>query len=220
MGEWIELTAADGFVLSGWREAPSSPAKGGIVVIQEIFGVNAHIRSICARLAAEGYLAIAPALFDRQQRGFESGYSPEEVGIARGFIGGFDMAKAKMDIAAARDAATAAGGVGIVGFCLGGSLAYAAALDGGWAAAVGFYGGMIAKMADQKPRIPVMLHFGKDDQSIPLADVEAIMAKRPEVPTYIYPAGHGFNCDARSAYEPQSAALAWSRTLDFLAEKF
>ena len=220
MGQIITLTASDGFKLGGYRADPSQKAKGAIVVIQEIFGVNSHIRSVCDRFAQEGYVAIAPAIFDRIQPGFESGYSPDEVAHARTFIAAPDFAAYLRDTQAAIDAVKNEGPVGIVGFCLGGSVAFAAATKrSGLKAAVGYYGGMIAKSADDKPKVPTLLHFGEKDAGIPLTDVEAIKAKRPDVKIFIYPgAQHGFNCDQRASYDKTSADLAWQRTTAFFAK--
>lgn len=219
MGDIITLTAQDGHRLGAYRADPKGAAKGGLVVLQEIFGVNHHIRSVCDRLAAEGYLAIAPALFDRTQRDFQSGYSPEEVAVARGFIASPDMDAMLRDTKAAIDTAAEAGPVGIVGFCLGGSLAFLAAtrLDG-IKAAVGYYGGRIAKAADEVPRVPVQLHFGEKDSGIPLSDVAIVQDKRKDCETFIYEgAQHGFNCDERASFDAASAKLAWTRTLGFFA---
>ncbi|MYZ48432.1 dienelactone hydrolase family protein [Propylenella binzhouense] len=217
MGETISLEAADGHRLGAYCAEPAGPAKAGIVVIQEIFGVNSHIRSICDRLAAEGYEAIAPAIFDRQERDFESGYSPEEIAAARRFVGGIDWDAMLRDTRAAADHLKEEGlPLGIVGFCLGGSVAFAAAtrLDV-FRSAVAFYGGRIAAFADEVPNCPVLMHFGETDHSIPMSDVETIRARRPDCTIHVYPAGHGFNCDERASYEPESARLAWRRTLDW-----
>jgi carboxymethylenebutenolidase len=220
MGSWLTLNAADGHNLSAYRADPEGAARGAVVVLQEIFGVNSHIRAVCDRLAAAGYVAVAPALFDRFVRNFETGYSPEEVAAARKYLQNLDWDALIRDTEAAVAAVRPVGSVAVVGFCLGGSLAYLAALRiDGLAAAVGYYGGQVARYADEKPRCPVQLHFGETDHSIPLSDVETVRAKRPETPVYIYPAGHGFNCDERAAFHAPSAAMAWSRTLGFLARQ-
>lgn len=215
MGQTVTLTASDGFKLGGYRADPASAPKGAIVVIQEIFGVNSHIRNICDRLANEGYVAIAPAIFDRMEPNFESGYSPDEVAVARKFIANPDFPAMMRDTQAAVDAVKSVGPVGIVGFCLGGSIAYAAATKfSGLSAAVGYYGGMVVRFADDKPTVPTQLHFGEKDTGIPLTDVETIKAKRPDVEVFVYPgAQHGFNCDERASYDKPSADLAWQRTL-------
>ena len=214
MGSKITLTASDGFKLGGYRAEPQGKAKGGMVVIQEIFGVNHHIRAVCDRVAALGYVATAPAVFDRVQPDFECGYSPDEIAHARTLIPKVDWGNMLLDTKAAVDNVAPAGKVGIVGFCMGGSVAFlsAAKLDG-LSAAVGYYGGTIAKNADEKPKVPTLLHFGDQDQSIPMSDVEIVKQKRPDCELYVYPAGHGFQCDERGSYHEQSAKLAMERTL-------
>ena len=199
MGKDIELTAGDGFKLGGYRAEPTGAPKAAVVVIQEIFGVNHHIRAVCDRFAAEGYVAIAPAIFDRIERNFQSGYSPDEVAVARKFVANPDWDAMLRDTQAAIDAVKDAGPVGIVGFCLGGSVAYAAATKlSGLRAAVGYYGGAVVRFADDKPKVPTELHFGEKDAGIPLSDVEIIRSKRPEVEINLYPgAQHGFGCDER-----------------------
>ena len=153
MGQDIKLTASDGFKLGGYRADPAGKPKAAIVVIQEIFGVNHHIRSVCDRLAAEGYVAIAPAIFDRIQPDFQCGYSPDEIANARKFIANPDWAAMLRDTQAAIDAVKDVGPVGIIGFCLGGSIAYAAATKlSGLSAAVGYYGGAVVRFADDKPQ--------------------------------------------------------------------
>ncbi len=217
MGNHITLTASDGFRLGGYRADPQGTPKGGLVVIQEIFGVNHHIRALCDRFAALGYASVAPALFDRYQPNFESGYSPAEIEHARAYIQKADMGKMLADTQAAIDSVKSVGKVGIVGYCLGGSLAFLSAcrLDG-LACAIGYYGGMIAKNGDEKPKVPTMLHFGETDHSIPLSDVEIVRKKRPDVEVYVYPAGHGFSCDERASYHEASHKQALERTLGLL----
>ncbi|MGJ4959223.1 dienelactone hydrolase family protein [Bradyrhizobium sp. HKCCYLRH2060] len=218
MGQDIKLTASDGFQLGAYRVDPTGTAKGALVVIQEIFGVNHHIRNVCDRLAAEGYVAIAPAIFDRVEPGFTSGYSPDEIAVARKFVANPDWAAFLRDTQAAIDGVRNVGPVGIIGFCLGGSIAYAAATKlTGLKAAVGYYGGAIVRFADDKPTVPTQLHFGEKDAGIPLSDVETIKAKRPDVEIFVYPgAQHGFGCDERASYDKPSADLAWTRSLAFL----
>lgn len=213
MGENIRLTASDGFVCDAYVARPAGVPKGGIVVVQEIFGVNPHIRSVADRYAAEGYLAVAPALFDRAEPGFQSGYQPEDMPRAYAMIGKVSSGPALLDIAAAIAFAAEAGKVGIVGFCWGGTLAWkAAAKLPGLSAAVGYYGGNILDLTDLQPQCPVMLHFGALDDHIPVDKVRAFAAARPELPIFIYDAGHGFNCDARGSYDATSAKLAQERT--------
>lgn len=220
MGQTITLTASDGFRLGAYRADPATAPKAAIVVIQEIFGVNSHIRNICDRLANEGYVAIAPAIFDRIEPDFQSGYSPDEVAVARKFIANPDWPAMLRDTQAAIDAVKEIGPVGIIGFCLGGSIAYAAATKlSGLSAAVGYYGGAVVRFADDKPAVPTQLHFGEKDSGIPLTDVETIKAKRPEIEVFVYPdAQHGFGCDERASYHKPSSDLAWQRTLAFFAK--
>jgi carboxymethylenebutenolidase len=220
VGQNIQLKASDGFQLAGYRADPAGSAKAAVVVIQEIFGVNHHIRAVCDRLADEGYVAVAPSIFDRTERNFQSGYSPDEIAVARKFIASPDWGAMLRDTQAAIDAVKNVGPVGVIGFCLGGSVAYAAATKlSGLSAAVGYYGGVIARFADDKPKVPTQLHFGEKDASIPLTDVEAIRAKRPEVEIHIYPgAQHGFHCDERASYDKASADIAWPRSMNFFAK--
>ena len=219
MGKHLSLVASDSFKLGAYRADPSGAAKGGIVVIQEIFGVNHHIRAVCDRLAGMGYAAIAPALFDRQQPNFECGYSPDEIANARKFVANPDWGAMMRDVAAAIDEAKKSGPAAIIGFCMGGTIAFlAAAKLNGLSAAIGYYGGQIAKNADEKPKVPVQLHFGEKDASIPMSDLEIIKAKRSgDCEIYVYPdAQHGFHCDERGSYNEAAAKLAWQRSTAFL----
>ena len=220
MGQDIKLKASDGFQLGGYRADPTGTPKAAVVVIQEIFGVNHHIRSVCDRLAGVGYVAIAPSLFDRMEPNFQCGYSPDEIATARKFIANPDWAAMLLDTQAAIDEVKNVGPVGIIGFCLGGSIAYAAATKlSGLSAAVGYYGGAIVRFADDKPKVPTQLHFGEKDQGIPLSDVDTIKSKRPDVEIFVYPgAQHGFHCDDRASYDKASADIAWPRSLDFFAK--
>jgi carboxymethylenebutenolidase len=219
MGTIIELTASDGHRLAAYRADPAGKPRGGLVVIQEIFGVNSHVRSVADGYAADGYLAIAPALFDRAERGFEVGYSPPEIERGRAVRAKVSLDDALKDVAAAIKAAAPAGKVGIVGYCWGGTVAWAAAtrLDG-LAASSPHYGGGIAEIATERPRSPVMFHFGETDQQIPMTDVEKIRKAQPGQTVHVYPAGHGFNCDQRGSYHAASAKLARERTLAFLRQ--
>ena len=215
MGKTLKLTASDGHALGAYRADPAGAARGGVVVIQEIFGVNHHIRTVCDRLAAEGYVAVAPALFDRFAKNFESGYSPEEIGKARDLaMKNIDFDKMLLDTRAAQDEIKAAGKTAIVGFCMGGSVSFlsAARLEG-LSAASCFYGGQIVKFADEKPKCPTQMHFGEKDEHIPMKDVDAIKSKRPDCEVFVYPAGHGFYCDERGSFHAPSAKQAWDRTL-------
>ncbi|KJC61713.1 carboxymethylenebutenolidase [Bradyrhizobium sp. LTSPM299] len=220
MGQDIKLTASDGFELGAYRADPASAPNGAVVVIQEIFGVNHHIRSVCDRLATEGYVAVAPSIFDRITPNFQCGYSGDEIAHARKFVASPDWAAMLRDTQAAIEAVKSVGPVGIIGFCLGGSIAYAAATKlAGLSAAVGYYGGAVVRFADDKPTVPTQLHFGEKDSGIPLSDVETIKSRRPEVEVFIYPnAQHGFHCDERASYDKASADIAWPRSLAFFGK--
>lgn len=217
MGKNIELKASDGHALSAYVVEPAGKPRGALVVVQEIFGVNSHIRSVTDGFAADGYLAIAPAMFDRKQRGYESGYSQPEIAAGREVMQGLDWNQAMLDVAAAKDHGQKAGKVGIVGYCWGGTVAWlAAARVPGLAACVSYYGGGVPNFVSEKPRCPVMFHFGEKDQSIPLEKAKDVAKAHPEATTYYYPAAHGFNCEQRGSYDEPSAKLARSRTLEFL----
>jgi carboxymethylenebutenolidase len=222
MGRKVELTAADDFELGAYRADPSGMPRGRVVVIQEIFGVNNHIRSVCDRLAGAGYVALAPQIFDRLEPDFESGYSDAEVAEARAMIPRVDWDKLMLDVAAAIDEVKREGSVAIMGFCLGGSVSWMAATRfGGLAAAICYYGGQIIHHIDKKPRCPVQMHFGALDTHIPLSDVETMKQKHPQAEIFIYHhAGHGFHCDERGSYDQPSARIAWERSLGFLSRGF
>ncbi|NML47276.1 dienelactone hydrolase family protein [Ramlibacter sp. G-1-2-2] len=224
MNEQLELMAADGHRFGAYAARPATAARAGIVVLQEIFGVNAHIRSICDRLAALGYLAVAPALYDRAERDAQLAYGAEGVARGRAIRQQVNDDVAMRDVAATVDAIGAElgpqGKIGVIGFCWGGTLAWlAAARLARVDAAVAFYGTGIAGYLAEAPRKPVLLHFGRQDTNIPQADVAKLRAAFPAVPVHEYDAGHGFNCDDRAAYEPASAKAAWDRTTAFFAEQ-
>ena len=219
MGKLFELTAADGFVLSAYRADPAGRARGGLVVAQEIFGINSHMRSVCDGFAADGYLAIAPALFDRYQPGFDVGYSPEDIAKGRELKGKANIDAALKDIGAARDIAASAGKVGVVGYCWGGYVAWmAAARVAGFACAVPYYGGGMLEAVGEHPKCPVIAHFGERDTGIPVDGVRTFAAAHPEIRVHIYAADHGFNCDQRASYNAPAAKLARERTLSFLQQ--
>ena len=216
----LKLTASDGHAFNGYLAEPSGTPKGGLVVIQEIFGVNAHIRSVADGYAADGYVALAPALFDRAKAGIELGYDADDVAKGREVRAGIATDDALKDVAAAISALSGRGlKVGMVGYCWGGSLTWEAAcgLDG-VAAASSYYGGEVPKRSDLKPKCPIVLHFGETDASVPIEGVKAFMATNPDLPVHIYPAGHGFNCDHRGSYDADSAKLARERTLELFGE--
>jgi carboxymethylenebutenolidase len=220
MGQTITLAAKDGHKLQAYRADPAGKPRGALVVLQEIFGVNRHMRRLADDFAREGYVAVTPALFDRVEKGIELGYDAKSVESGRDIRARVPLDGTLADLQAAIDYARQFGKVGVVGYCWGGGLAFLAAtrLDG-VAAAVGYYGGLVAANAQEKPRVPVLLHFGDSDQSIPMADVEKVKKARPEVTTYVYKAGHGFACDERGSYDAASTKTALERTLKFFADK-
>ena len=214
----IRLTAEDGHELDAYEAGPAGAA-AGVVVIQEIFGVNAHIRDVVDRYGALGYRAVAPALFDRLERGVELGYTEETVTQGRAMRGAIDWDDTVRDVGAAVVHLADNGPVGAVGYCYGGSLAWLAANALPVAAAVGYYGGQIIQFLDRPPVAPVLLHFGEVDYMIPLSDVDEIARAHPAVPMHVYAgADHGFNCDARDSYHAEAATLALERTLAFFAD--
>lgn len=219
MGGMIELKSADDFQFSAYRAEPAGAPIGGLVIIQEIFGVNSHIRGVCDGYAADGFLAIAPALFDRLEPGVDLDYSPEGVERGRALKGQADNGKALLDIDAACKAAAEAGPVCVIGYCWGGLLAWLSATRlSGLTAVVGYYGGGIGAVAGETPNCPVQLHFGENDHAIPMSDVEAVrQAHETGVEVHVYAgAGHGFNCDQRASYDADSSKRARARTLGFL----
>ena len=218
MGEMLTLTAEDGFKLSAYRANPPGKPRGTLVIVQEIFGVNSHMKHVCDGFAADGYVTLSPALFDRVEPGYATGYSPAEIERGRNVRGKLGWDTMVMDLRAAVDEVRKVGlPIGVVGYCMGGSMAWLAAtrIDG-LAGAVGYYGGAVADFATERQRCPVLLHFGETDASIPKEHWDKIRAAHPEVPLHTYPAGHGFNCDERGSYHEPSARLARERTIEFL----
>ena len=219
MGQTITLTAADGHELQAYRAAAEGAPRGGLVVIQEIFGVNGHIRDVCDGFAADGFTAVAPALFDRIERGIELDYDDDGKVRGREVRAELGWEGPMADVEAAAGALEPSGKVGVVGYCWGGSLAWLAACRLDVACAVGYYGGQIIGFNDETPRCPVILHFGDADASIPMDDVDAIRAAHAGVPVHVYAdAAHGFNCDRRDSYHAECAKTARARTLAFFAE--
>ena len=218
MGETITLSAADGHEFAAYLARPAGAPRGGLVVVQEIFGVNGHIRSVADGYAAAGYLSVAPALFDRTKRGVELGYDADDVTAGRALRGEITWDQAVADVAASLDAVAEAGKVAVVGYCWGGSVAWLAACRLSLTAAICYYGGQVHDFRDEKPGCPAMLHFGEEDGQIPMEYVAAISEARPEAEVFTYPAGHGFNCDQRGSYDGASADLARERSLAFLAK--
>jgi carboxymethylenebutenolidase len=217
MGIHVTLKASDGHELNAYVAQPANEPIGGLVVVQEIFGVNAHIRSVADGYARDGFLAVAPALFDRIERGVELGYEGADRQKAMSFVPKLDAEKSLADVAAAVDFAEGETGkkVGVVGYCYGGTIAWLAATRL-HVAAVGYYGGHISNYAGEKLAAPVMLHFGRQDAHIPAEKVETIHAAHPDVEIYWYDAGHGFNRDVGASYNKDAAVVARERSLKFL----
>ena len=224
MHEFIDLKAADGFVCTSYVAHPEGVARGAVVVLQEIFGVNSHIRNVVDGYAAAGYMAMAPAAFQRVKADVEIGYTPDDMSA------GFALKKAveelpapgvMADIQAAVDHAAQFGKVGVVGYCWGGLLTWrSACMLKGVSAAVAYYGGGVTTEAEtaRQPRVPVLAHFADEDKWIPLDTVETFKKAQPSVQVFTYPAHHGFNCDQRASWHAPSAQLARERTLAFFKQ--
>lgn len=215
---WTELTASDGHTLAAFRLDPPNAPRGAVVVAEEIFGINRHIRAVVARFAARGYVTIAPALFDRSERDVELGYDEEGFRRGRALAAKTTPEGLAADVHAAVRAVAGAGRVAVVGFCFGGSVAWlAAARVPDLACTVSYYGSRIVGLRDLVPRVPVQMHVGLHDRSFPIETVREIVAPHAGVGLHEYDAGHGFNCDHRPDFVPEAAALAWTRTHEFLA---
>jgi carboxymethylenebutenolidase len=218
MGTMVRLTAKDGHELDAYVAEPSGKAKGGVVVVQEIFGVTEHIKRVADRFAAKGYKVVAPAMFDRVAPDLTLEYSEIEKG--RGYMQRLQWPNTLADVEATVSEARSAGKVAVVGYCWGGTVAHVAASALAIDAAVSYYGGGVAKHLDKKPRCPIMYHFGDQDASIPLADIEKIKNAAPKSVLHVYPgAGHGFNCDERASYSANDAKVAFERSIEFLNEQ-
>ena len=220
-GKDITISASDG-QFSSYLATAAGPAAGSVVVIQEIFGVNSHIRAVCDRLAAAGFNALAPDLFHRSEPGVQLGYAEADVNQGFALMQQMDHAKALADIDACfADLRSHGGQVAVLGFCMGGLLAFRSAANLNPDAAVAYYGGGIANFLGEAGNIrcPIQFHFGEKDHFIPMTDVEKIRlatAVTAESELHVYPADHGFNCDQRGSYDASAARLAWQRSLDFL----
>jgi len=214
----LQLRAEDGHTLSAYLAKPEGAMRGAVVVVQEIFGITGHIERVADQFAAQGYLAIAPALFDRQERGVNLPY--DDSGVAHGFTlaRGASTAGLMADLNAAADAVNHAGAVGMVGYCWGGRVVYMAGSRTNIAAGVSYYGGGTVDVLDPVPRCPMQFHFGKQDTHIPLGDVEKIRAAFPQGEYHLYAAGHGFNCTDRDSYDAAAAYQAFQRTLEFFGK--
>ncbi|MGQ0511835.1 MAG: dienelactone hydrolase family protein [Betaproteobacteria bacterium] len=217
MGKFIELTASDGHKFSAYVAEPAAKARGGVVIAPEIFGINAHIQAVADGYAADGFHAVAPALFDRAQRKYDTGYSQPEIEAGVAIMQKLDSAKTLLDIDAAVAEARKGGKAGIVGYCYGGTVAWlAAARTAGLACAVPYYGGGMFNLIKEQPKVPVMCNFGETDHSPTLEQARAIVAAHPGISAHFYPnAGHGFNCDHRASYNAEAAKLARQRTIEF-----
>ncbi|CAN7217486.1 dienelactone hydrolase family protein [Phenylobacterium sp. LjRoot219] len=213
MGETIRLKSRfDGFEFAAYHAPPRDARRGGLVLVQEIFGVTEHIRELCDGFAEDGYEVIAPSLYDRVAPGFTADYSPQSIEQGRELSQAAPWDQVQGDLQAAIDALAA--NVFVTGFCWGGAAAWLAACRcDGLTAASCFYGRRISELLDETPKVPTILHFGKTDPTIPPEKVEEIRARHPELPIYLYDAGHGFVSDRRADYDADSARLARLRTL-------
>lgn len=217
MGAALRLVATDGHEMGGYRSDAAGVVRGGVVVIQEIFGVNDHIRDVCDRFANDGFTAVAPALYDRSsQRDVQLGYTQEDIVLGRKLREEFSWDDTMLDVDAAAEMLRSEGlKVGTVGYCWGGSISFLSSVRLVIDAAVVYYGGQIKPYLGETPNCPLLMHFGSKDASIPLADVEAIQKAYPEATIHLYDADHGFNCDRRASYDAAASALARTRTLAF-----
>ena len=215
MGHVIQLTASDSHRLNAYRVDPSGIAKGGVVVIQEIFGVNIHVRDVCDRFASAGYSTIAPALFDRIQPGIELDYTEEDLGQGFRYMQEVGNDNPMQDIQAAADVLKETGKVGAIGFCWGGQLAWLASKQVDLDCSVAYYGVAVHETLDPAPNCPVILHFADYDAFVPPEAANKVRERYPEMPIYNYAANHGFNCDRRDDYNEACAAQAMERTLEF-----
>ena len=213
---WETLMARDGHEFASYLAPAAGTPRGAVVVLQEIFGVNEHIRGVALQYAAAGFLTIAPALFDRIGRNLELGYEPKDIELGRGYMLQIERARSLLDISAAVNVVRHAGKVAVVGYCWGGQMAWLSAGQLPVSAAVGYYASRLWQAMERLPACPMLLHFGERDSGIPLERVAELRAAFPQGEYHLYPAEHGFNCSARSSYDAPSAALAWQRTQDFL----
>jgi carboxymethylenebutenolidase len=216
MGETIILKAKDGFTVPAYVAKPTGTPRGAVVVVMEIFGVNAHIKRDADKFAKAGYVAIAPQMFERWSPGLDAGYTPAEIEKCRGIIPNVDWSKVVLDLEAAANEGKKYGKVGAVGYCWGGTAAWVCATHLG-VPAVGYYGGGVTGRAAETPKAPVELHFGAKDKMIPLDGVDALQKAHPKVPIFVYDADHGFNCDERPSYDKKATEIALQRTLAFFA---
>jgi carboxymethylenebutenolidase len=213
MGQMVTITATDGHTLSAYLAEPKGKPRGGIVVVQEIFGVTRHIRAVADQYAAAGYMAIAPALFDRIEPNIDVPYTDMQKGF--GYMQKLKNDEVLLDLEAGLDKIAGVGKVGSVGYCWGGAMSYLASTRLPLAAAVVYYGGGVNRYLGDKPLCPVMFHFGERDAHIPASVVAEVRKELPDAQVYVYAADHGFNCTDRASFEPASAKLALERTIEF-----
>ncbi len=219
MGNIIQLTASDGHTFDAYQADPEGTPKGAIVLIQEIFGINSHIRDVCDGYAADGYVTIAPALFDRVESGVELGYDEEGRNAGIGIRKQLQWDDVLKDVEASGAAVKSAGKTGVVGYCFGGSVAWLAATRLNFDCAVSYYGGNVSDFAEEQNKCPVIFHIGDQDNAIPEEKIEIIRKAKPDLPLYVYEgAGHGFNCDTRGSWNEAAAVLARSRYIEFLSQ--
>ena len=218
MSEFTTIMARDGHEFQTWLAAPPGRPRAAILVVQEVFGVNSHIRAVTDGYAAAGYVAIAPALFDRVRRGIELGYSAADMQEGQGYVKQLQRGQTLADLSAAIAVVKHAGRVGVVGYCWGGTIAYVAACELPIACAVAYYGASITKELEKQPKCPLMYHFGELDKHITASDIAKIKAAHPQGEFHTYRADHGFNCEQRASYDAASAQLARERSLAFFAK--
>ena len=220
MGEHIKLKSSDRVEIGGYLSEPKGTPKAGIVVVQEIFGVNHHIREVTDRFARDGYRAVAPAFFDRSKPNVELIYTAPDIAAGREIAMALKPEQILADVQGGIDYLRKSGctKVGIVGFCFGGTVAWRAAASANVDAAVSYYGGGVYATRELKPKVPTMLHFGDQDAGIPMDQVNEIIKLHPDLPIHVYHAGHGFHCDERASFDEASAKLAYARTLEFFAK--
>ncbi len=218
MGNTIELKTADGTTIDAYHVKPGGTRIGGLVLLMEIFGVTKHIKNLCDEFSKAGYEVISPALYDRVEKNFECDYSPASIEAALKLRDANTYENAVLDCQASIDFLASRGAVYVTGFCYGGSVSWAAACRcSGLTAASAYYGRQIVDFRKEQPQCPIILHYGENDDSIPMEDVRLVEEAHPTVPVYVYDAGHGFQSDRPSHYDREASALAWQRTIDFFA---
>ena len=217
MGEIINATASDGHEFDSYLAQAKGSPRGGIVLVQEIFGVNNHIKNVAEKFSSNGYLVGAPSLFDRVQPDIQLGYSTEDVIRGKELKDNLGNAKPLIDIIATLNIVRSAGRVAVVGYCWGGTLAWLSACHvDGFNAAISYYGEGIGQLLSIEPRCPSIFHFGEQDHAIPAAEINSLRQAHPDCPIYLYPAGHGFNCEQRDSFHSTSSAIAFERTIQHL----